>query len=80
MKEIIVREGKGNKVWIVQKWIKDSEFEFCGVFTSEQKAVDACYDKHCCVCPAILDKEAPRNRTFWLGLYYPHYPKMPLRG
>ena len=64
-------------VWIVGKYIlmhesSGMEWEFQGVFSSEQKAVDAClgHDEWF-VAPAELDKELPAEKVDWPGFYYP---------
>lgn len=64
------------KVWVVQKWIKDLEFEFCGVFSTEEKALASCIHKDCYVAPVILDDKVSEERIPWLGLYYPYYEKL----
>ena len=63
------------KVWIVGKLLeyskKGSRWDFGGVFSSEEKAKTACYDKTYFMGPAILDEEVPEASVPWDDAYYP---------
>ena len=58
------------RVFIVNKWA-GNVLEFQGVFSEEQKAVEACKDWTYCVCPAIMDEPVHEKSTLWPGAYYP---------
>ena len=62
------------KVWIMGQ-IKNEEeylqFEFMGVFTSEEKAVAACTSDLHFIGPAVLDERHPDETIAWEGSYYP---------
>ena len=64
------------KVWVVQKWVKDLEFEFYGVFSTEEKALAICKDETYCIGPVNIDFTCDDERVIWPGLYYPHLGKL----
>lgn len=66
------------KLWIVvvcTRVIKGkgggSVWEFCGVFSSEEKAVAACKSPNYFIGPATLDEEVPDDLQEWPGGYFP---------
>ncbi len=64
----------GKKLWFAGKCIDDktSSWEFQGVFTTEEKAVLACYNhKNWFIAPAILDDVLPEKSIEMSGAYYP---------
>ena len=63
-------------VWIVGKRSGTGDddaavWEFEGVFTKEQRAVEACQDADWFVAPARLDEQLPEAVVPWRGLYFP---------
>ena len=63
------------KLWICGKYCGEpNDWEFIGVFDSEQKAVDACQDfRELWVAPATLNEEIDHGkRTTFPGAYYPN--------
>jgi hypothetical protein len=40
-------------------------WDFQGVFSNKQKAIDACIDKPYFIAPAILDKMFPEETIVW---------------
>jgi hypothetical protein len=64
------------QLWIVgQTRTSDEEsaleWDFQGVFSTEERAVAACRDSSYFVAPATLDKELPNDMLVWEGTYYP---------
>lgn len=59
-------------IWVAGRQLEvEGTWEVVGVFTTEDKACDACYDEDCFVGPLVLDKVAPRLVQHWPGAYYP---------
>jgi len=59
------------KLWIVGQY-REPNWDFQGVFSSEEKAVAACRTPLYFVAPADLDAEAPHELAKeWPGAYYP---------
>ncbi len=60
-------------LWVVGKAIniKNCKWEFQGVFSSEQRAIDACITDRYFVGPAVLDEALPDKRIEWPNAYYP---------
>ena len=61
------------KLWIVGKYTNIKEgtvWEFGGVFSDEQKAIDACTNHSMFIGPAILDHRVPDESVNWKGLWY----------
>ncbi|MEE9351503.1 MAG: hypothetical protein V3U78_04530 [Thiotrichaceae bacterium] len=60
------------KLWMC---IKNSHnyFDFIGVFSTEENAIDACYDEYCFIAPSIIDYAHLNKEEIgkWRGLYYP---------
>ena len=50
-------------------------WDFQGVFTSEERALEACKDRSYFVGPAVLNKELPYDTIEWPGHYYPKMEK-----
>lgn len=59
------------KLWIVGKNTPDGNWEFQGVFSSEQKAAAACITSDYWIGPADLDEELLSHSTEWEGSYFP---------
>lgn len=59
------------ELWIVGKVVEGSEWEFDGVFDSEEKAIAACKSENHFIGPATLNKEIPEDCVEWVGAYYP---------
>ena len=64
-------QGSKMELWIVGKVVESSEWEFDGVFDSEEKAIAACKSENHFIGPAILNKEIPEDCVEWSGAYYP---------
>lgn len=64
-----------SQVWIVFKWADLPEFQ--GVFSSEEKAIDACRTANHVICPAIMDQELPKDPEVWPGAWYPRLQEKP---
>lgn len=58
------------EVWICGKDTLP-DWEFQGVFTTKQRAIDACFDENCFIAPAILDEELPKECECFPGIEYP---------
>lgn len=62
-------------VFLVGKYLEQHEkgavWEFQGVFTSEQKADEACVGPEYFYGPATLDKAIPDETVAWNGCVYP---------
>lgn len=69
----------GTQLWIVGVWpLKPTEanpemhWELVGVFSTEARAVAACFAEECWVAgPLPLDEPAPRESVPIPGFYYP---------
>lgn len=48
-----------------------NDWEFCGVFDDEKKAVEVCTTSNHFVGPCVLNKKIPDERTEWPESYYP---------
>lgn len=59
------------KLWIVGKNTPDENWEFQGVFSSEEKAAAACITSDYWIGPANLDEELLAHSTEWEGSYFP---------
>lgn len=60
------------KLWRVGQWKgHDKQWEWQGIFDSEEKAVNACRDGNYFVAPVILNEERPHETIFSDDLYYP---------
>ena len=67
------------RLWVVfqlkGKWRKPEDggsvIEFQGVFSTEQKAIDACRDENYFMAPVKLDKELPHESIQMNGGCYP---------
>ena len=58
-------------LWIVGREFDYNAWEFCGVFSTKQKALDACATREHFIGPATLDERLPDMRITWPGAYYP---------
>lgn len=63
------------EVWICgQSKTKDGTvWELQGIFSTEEKAVEACRKPNYFVAPIILDEEYPEETEVMPGCYYPYY-------
>ena len=59
------------ELWIVGKYIENNAWEFGGVFSDKQKAIDACTNEDMFIGSAILDYRAPDESINWEGVWYP---------
>lgn len=61
-------------LWVVGQINSDNykEWEFQGVFDSEEKAVEACETETYFIAPAVLNETVPHEGVDWVGGYYPH--------
>jgi hypothetical protein len=60
------------KLWIVGKWHgENANWEFMGVFSTQEKAVTACLDRTYFLGSAILDEALPRELIDWKDFRYP---------
>lgn len=61
------------KLWIVGQLINigSHDWEFQGIFSSEELAISACYTHMYFVGPVQLDVEFPQKTMDWPGAYYP---------
>lgn len=68
-----------DKLWICGQITKyeerdgvvSSEWEFAGVFDTEEKAIAACHTDWFFIGPTNLNGEWPIETTEWTGAYYP---------
>ena len=51
----------------------DNTWEFAGIFSSEQKAIDNCFDETYWLAMVQLDEEIPQEPT---DFEYSYYPKL----
>lgn len=58
-------------LWIVGKRITATEWEFQGVFDSQEQAVAACRSDDYFIGPATLNEAITDEREDWPGCYYP---------
>lgn len=61
------------KLWVVGKTINatGTEWEFCGVFDTEKKAVAVCTTEDHFVGPVDLNFTVPPETVEWPNSYYP---------
>lgn len=66
-------------LYIVGKTIdaSKSQWEFQGVFDSEEKAAAACLEDSFFVGPAKLNEPLPVTTVVWLGAWYPRFQNRP---
>lgn len=50
-------------------------WEIVGVFSTKQKAIDACENEYYFVGPIILDEDVNQKSQPWPGAYYPKQKK-----
>jgi hypothetical protein len=63
-------------LWVVGRWITYAitslrRWEICGVFSTEQKAIDVCQDETYFIGPVELDQQLPVETISWPNVYYP---------
>jgi hypothetical protein len=60
------------KIWVVGKVkIKKWKWELCGVFDTEQAALDICTTKDHFIGPLTLNEKLHEETKPWKGSYYP---------
>lgn len=50
---------------------EDKAWQFNGVYSTEQKAINACLTDLYFIGPAVLDSGLPDETVEWSGAYYP---------
>jgi len=58
-------------LWLCGQWVNDKEWEFQGIFDSEQKAIDACAHDDYWIAPVKLNETYPQETVQMPGAYYP---------
>ena len=58
-------------LWICGQWVNDKEWDFQGIFDSEQKAIDACTHDNYWIAPVKLNETYPQETVQMPGAYYP---------
>ena len=58
-------------VWICGQQHEEGQWEFQGVFTTEDLAIAACRNETYFIGPAKLDEQLPAETCMWAGGYYP---------
>ena len=60
-------------VWVAGQVLnfEYEKWEVIGVFSTEQKAIEACVGLNDFIGPLIVDAVAPRDSVDWVGSYYP---------
>lgn len=66
-----VRVAELPPVWIVGQVREEKDWEFQGVFNTEQEAIEACVDENYFIGPAIFGQPCPRETVHWHGAYWP---------
>lgn len=61
------------KLWLVGKMLPGSKnvWEFQGIFSREDLAVDHCRNRFYFVAPVKVDEEVPSQTRIWPDAYYP---------
>lgn len=61
------------ELWVVGKLIcyETKTWEFQGVYSSKEKAINACIKDEYFIGPATLDSGLPDESVEWGGAYYP---------
>jgi len=63
------------KLWVYGRYKGQDHlnvnWDFQGIFSSEEKAVEACRDRTYFAAPTELDVSLPHSTTKWPGCYYP---------
>lgn len=62
---VVVRNINKKTDGLVDDW------EVCGVFSDEEKAISVCRDESCFIGPINLDEVLPEETVSWPGCYYP---------
>jgi hypothetical protein len=59
-------------LWIVGENTRE-DWEFVGVFSSQEKAEAACTNPNCWIGPAVLDEDSgdSSKSVDWPGVYFP---------
>ncbi len=59
-------------VWVCGKYTGEANcWEFHGVFSSEEKAIEKCHTANYFIGPSEIDKAFPDESVDWPGAYYP---------
>lgn len=66
--------NENKKLWIVGQVVKNSriDWEFAGIFSTKEKAIEACLDLTYFIGPCVLDQKIPEESVEWPNCYYPH--------
>ena len=60
------------ELWLVFQYRDDAPPDFQGVFSTKQKAIEACKSPNYCVCgPAVVDQELPEETSEFPKGWYP---------
>jgi len=63
------------QLWVVGQYrghIEDAvAWDFQGLFSSKEKAIEACVGDHYFCGPVVLDRKLPAKVLVWEGAYYP---------
>jgi hypothetical protein len=68
------------KVWVVNRNVGRNglDWEFCGVFSTKDKALEACLNDDYWIGPAYLDEFDDTEETInWVGAWYPYLEEDP---
>lgn len=57
-------------VWVVGTYDEGEDWSIAGIFSTEEKAIDACEDGSYFIGPCVIDG-GPDDSTDWDGVYYP---------
>jgi len=63
--------GGRAQLWIVGRVTELGDWQFQGVFDTEEAAVAACKDETWFVGPVALNEELPEEAMDWPGAYFP---------
>jgi hypothetical protein len=66
-----VYNGNKERIWIAGQWSFDKPWLVIGIFDTEQKAVNACYDKYSFVMPYRINERHPLEFVVNPECYYP---------
>lgn len=58
-------------VYIVGQYKENANWEFQGVFSTEEKAIEACVNDSYFIGPATLDRTLPEETCEWKNAYLP---------
>ena len=68
-------EEEKKTLWVVGQWMGDASsgtvWDLQGVFSTEEKAAEACHDEDFFMGPVSMDEELPTDITRWPGFCCP---------